>query len=166
MQSAKQLWLRGGFVGVCLLAGLLTGCSDSPKVRQQKYMESGQRYYDKGQYREAAIQFQNAIQVDSHSADAHFKMAMTAMKLEQWPGAMQEFSAAVQANPEHYPARLEMAKLLMMGGQFPSAKEQLDFLAQKQPSNPDVFIALANYYSGTGNTGAALAALQRKYPDA
>jgi len=41
---------------VCVLAALLTGCSRDPNVRKQKYLESGQRYFDKGQYREAAIQ--------------------------------------------------------------------------------------------------------------
>jgi Tfp pilus assembly protein PilF len=55
-----------------VLAALLTGCSRDPNVRKQKYLESGQRYFDKGQYREAEIQFENAIQVDSRFADAHY----------------------------------------------------------------------------------------------
>ena len=54
---------------VCVLAALLTGCSRDPNVRKQKYLESGQRYFDKGQYREAEIQFQNAIQVDARFAE-------------------------------------------------------------------------------------------------
>jgi len=72
------------FIGFqCLLAvvgflAVLTACSHDPNVRKQKYLESGQRYYDKGAYREAEIQFQNAIQVDARFAEAHYRLAQTA----------------------------------------------------------------------------------------
>ncbi len=54
MQKQSRFWYA--VVAVCLL-GLLAGCSRDPNVRKQKYLESGQRYFDKGQYKEAAIQF-------------------------------------------------------------------------------------------------------------
>jgi hypothetical protein len=41
-------------VAVCFIVALLTGCSRDPNVRKQKYLESGQRYFDKGMYREAS----------------------------------------------------------------------------------------------------------------
>jgi len=51
---------------VCfLIAALFMGCSRDPNVRKQKYLESGDRYFAKGRYREAAIQYSNAVQVDS-----------------------------------------------------------------------------------------------------
>jgi len=34
---------------VCFLGVLLTGCARDPNVRKQKYLESGERYFDKGQ---------------------------------------------------------------------------------------------------------------------
>ena len=142
------------------LLALLSGCSRDPNVRKQKYMESGQRYYDKGQYREAAIQFQNAIQVDQQFAEAHYRMGLTALKLQQWPGAYQELSTAIQDNPEHYAARLELAKLQIAAREYAGAKDQLDVLVQKQPNNAEVYLALASYYStGTKDIPAALRAL-------
>ena len=162
MREARVSWFRGTVVAICVLGALLTGCSRDPNVRKQKYLESGQRYYDRGQYREAAIQFQNAIQVDSRFVDAHYKMAQTAVKLGQWPGALQEFETTIQLNPDHYDARLEIAKVLIYGREYALAKQQLDLLVQKQPSNPDVYLALATYYdAATKDTGAALAALHK-----
>ena len=70
MGMAKGSRFQYAVAAVCLLGALLTGCSRDPNVRKQKYLESGQRYFDKGQYREAEIQFENAIQVDSRFADA------------------------------------------------------------------------------------------------
>src|ERR1700721_3637492 len=104
VKGAFQFWV----VAVCFLAALLTGCSRDPNIRKQKYLESGQRYFDKGQYREAAIQFENAIQVDPRFADAHYKLALTAVKLQQWPGAYQELSTTIQIQPDQYAAHLEL----------------------------------------------------------
>jgi tetratricopeptide (TPR) repeat protein len=146
---------------ICLLAALLTGCSRDPNVRKQKYLESGQRYFDKGEYREAAIQFENAIQVDSRFADAHYKLALTALKLEQWPGAFQELTTTIQLQPDHYAAHLDLANLLIFGRGFNDAKEHLDLLVQKQPNNPDVYVARSNYDAATNNPMAALADMHK-----
>jgi len=161
MGIAKGSRFHYAVVAICLLAGLLTGCSRDPNVRKQKYLESGQRYFDRGQYREAEIQFQNAIQVDSRFADAHYKLALAALKLEQWPTAYQELSTAIQLKPDNYDAHLDLANLLIMVRQFNDAKQHLDLLAQKQPNNPDFYIARSNYYAGMNNTAAALADMQK-----
>src|SRR6266851_2602631 len=136
MGIANGSRFRYAVAAVCVLAALLTGCSRDPNVRKQKYLESGQRYFDKGQYREAEIQFENAIQVDSRFADAHYKLALAAMKLQQWPTAYQELLTTVQIQPDQYAAHLDMANLLILGRQFNDAKEHLDLLAQKQPTTP------------------------------
>jgi len=161
MAIAKGSRFQYAGAGVCVLAALFTGCSHDPNVRKQKYLESGQRYFDKGQYREAEIQFENAIQVDSRFADAHYKLALAAMKLQQWPAAYQELLTTVQIQPDQYAAHLDMANLLILNHQFNDAKDHLDLLAQKQPDNPDVYIARANYYAATNNTTAALADMQK-----
>ena len=163
MREAKSSWFCYAVVVVCLL-GALTGCSRDPNVRKQKYLESGERYYDKGQYGEAAIQFQNAIQVDSHFARAHYKLGLAAMKLGQAEVAYTELSTTLQIEPQNYPAHLDMARLLVSAGPSHSAeaKEHLDLLAQKEPNNPDVYLVLATYYNtATKDTGAALNAIHK-----
>jgi len=157
--GTRGWWLRCGLAAVCALGVLLAGCSRDQNVRKQKYLESGERYFDKGQYREAAIQFQNAIQVDQRFDEAHYRMAETAMKLQQWQSALQEFQSAIQINPNHFEARLGLAKLFISGGEFGGAKEQLDWLVQNQKKNPDVYLTLAAYDDGTKNTAGALADL-------
>src|SRR3984957_3105754 len=113
MHSAKASTFRVGVAAVCLLAALTTGCSRDPNVRKQKYLESGQRYFDKGQYREAEIQFQNAIQVDSRFAEAHYKLALAAIKLGDGQTAYNEMFKSVQIRPDYYEAQLDMVNLLI-----------------------------------------------------
>ena len=54
---------------------MFTGCSRDPNVRKQKYFDSGEKYFAAGKYHEAAIQFSNAIQIDSRFAQAHYELA-------------------------------------------------------------------------------------------
>ncbi len=155
MRIAKGAGFRFAVVAVCLLGVVLTGCSRDPNVRKQKYLESGQRYFDKGQYREAEIQFENAIQVDTRFADAHYKLALAAIKLGDGRTAVQELLTTVQIQPDYYAAHIDLANLLVMARQFSDAKEHLDLLAQKQPNNPDVYVARANYYAFCMSPSAA-----------
>jgi tetratricopeptide (TPR) repeat protein len=160
MGLTKGSAYRWAAAAICLLAALGTGCSRDPNIRKQKYLESGQRYFDKGQYREAEIQFENAIQVDAGFTDAHYKLAQAAMKLEQWQIVVQELTATIQQQPDQYEARLDLANLLILDHQYSEAKQHLDVLAQKEPDSPKVYIARSNYYAGIGDTSAALADMQ------
>jgi len=146
-------------VGVSLAS--LTGCSSrNPEVRKQKYLESGKRYLDKGQYREAEIQFENAIQNDARFAEAHYMLAQAATKLGDGRTAVQELSKTIEIQPDHYKAHLDLANLMILASHFSEAKEELDLLVQKQPENPEVYLARANYYAGINNTTTALADMQ------
>src|SRR5664279_3852591 len=161
MRFPKRSIFQGAVAVMCVLLGSLAGCSRDPNVRKQKYMESGQRYFDKGQYREAEIQFQNAVQTDSRYAEAHYKLALAAMKQGDGQTALQELTTTLQIQPDYYTAQLDLANLLILARHFSEAKEHLDLLMQKQPGNPEVFIARSNYDASTGNTGGALADLQK-----
>src|ERR1035441_10526298 len=44
---------------VALLA--LASCKSNPEVAQKRYVESGDKYFNKGRYKEAAIQYRNAM---------------------------------------------------------------------------------------------------------
>jgi len=159
--ALRSRWLLMGSA-IAMLMVFLAGCSSrNPEVRKQKYLESGKRYLDKGQYREAEIQFENAIQNDVRFAEAHYLLAQAAVKLGDGRTAVLELSKTIDIQPENYKARLDLANLLLMAGQFNDAKQHLDLLEQKDPDNPEVYISLANYYAGTNNIPAALANMQK-----
>ena len=160
-RALKLKWLLMGSA-IAMLVVFLAGCSSrNPDVRKQKYLESGKRYLDKGQYREAEIQFQNAIQNDARFAEAHYLLAQAATKLGDGRTAVLELSKTIEIQPEHYKAHLDLANLLILAGQFNEAKQHLDKVAQNEPDDPEVYIALANYYAGTNNIPSALANMQK-----
>ncbi|MGA7380292.1 MAG: tetratricopeptide repeat protein [Terriglobales bacterium] len=153
------------FARLALVLGVVAlfflGCSRDPNVRKQKYLESGQRYYDNGKYLEAAIQFSNAIQIDSRFAPAHYQLAQTLLKLQQWTPAYQELSRTLEINPGNYQAHIDIANLLIAGRDLKQAQEHTDLLLQKQPDNPQVHGAIANLLAAQNNLPGALEEMQK-----
>src|ERR1700693_4669442 len=82
-------WPRACAIAVLSFA-VLAGCSRDPNTRKQKFLESGNQYFDAGKYAEASIQYQNAIQVDPKFAEAHYKLAQAFVRRGIWTGAYQE----------------------------------------------------------------------------
>lgn len=166
---SRSVVVRLFFVGF-LITALLTGCSRDPNVRKQKYLESGDRYFEKGKYREAAIQYSNALQVDSRFAQAHYQLGQTYLKLGDISRAFQELSRVVELTPDNYRAHIDLANLLVSARNpdgspnqdyLKQARVHLDLLHEKQPENPEVFEAWADYYSAQNNLAAALEEMQK-----
>lgn len=153
--------LLGSVLTVGVLAVLLVSCSRDPNVRKQKYYESGQRYFAKGKYQEALIQFSNAVQVDPRYADAHYQLAQVYMKSQQWTPAYQELERTVELRPDDSTARLDLASLLIAAREFGLAKEQTDLLLQQLPHNPLVHVALGNLLLAENNSSLAMQEMQK-----
>jgi cellulose synthase operon protein C len=143
-----------------ILIAALTCCSRDPNVRKQKYYESGDHYFAEGKYREAAIQYANAVQVDPRFAQAHYQLAETYLKLRDLNRAFQELTRTVELAPDNYPAHVDLANLLISVRDVKQAKPHLDILRDKQPNNPDTYEAWANFYSAQNNLGAAIQEMQ------
>ncbi|HEX3106044.1 MAG TPA: tetratricopeptide repeat protein [Terriglobales bacterium] len=151
-----------------LSVAMLTGCSRDPNVRKQKYFESGQRYYSEGKYREAIIQFLNATQVDSGFAAAHYQLAQSYLKLQDWQHAYQEVGRTLELQPDNYKAHADMANMLAADyvstanpSDISTAEEHTDLLLKKQPNDPDSHIAAANLLNAERKFPEAIAEIQK-----
>ena len=149
---------------IAAIAMFLTACSRDPNVRKQKYFESGQRYYDKGKYREAVIQFRNAVDVDQTFGAAHYQLAQTYSKLQDWSHAYYELSRTVDLQPDNFKAHADLANLLIASGgtdELKQAQEHTDLLLEKQPNSADTHIAVANLLNKQHKTDQALAEMKK-----
>ncbi len=144
-----------------LIPALLISCSRDPNVRKRKFLESGNRYRDQGKLREAAIQYANAVQLDSRFAEAHYQLGETYIKLKDYNRGFTELSRTVELAPDNYPAQAELANLLIAAHQPEMAKTHLDILKEKQPDNPDTLLAWASFYASQDNMTSALQEMQK-----
>ena len=63
--------------GRLVLAGVLalTACSKNPDVQKREYFERGNKYADAKKYREAIIEYRNAVQIDPKFGEARYGLA-------------------------------------------------------------------------------------------
>jgi tetratricopeptide (TPR) repeat protein len=154
---------RGAYWVIMLFvaAALLAGCHGDPNVRKQKYLESGERYSAQGKYREAAIQYLNALKVDKNFADAHYALAQAYEHLGQFSGAYAELARTVELQPTNYKARIDLGNLLIAAGKIDEAQVQADAVKAAQPNNPDVYAMLSAIAARRGQKDQALIEIQR-----
>src|SRR5215472_7376090 len=154
----------------CCLLTAFTGCSRDPNVRKQKYFDSGEKYFAEAKYREAAIQYANALQFDTRFAQAHFQLGQAYLKLGDSQRAFSELSRTVELAPDNYKAHTDLANLLDAVRNpdgsanidyLKQAKTHLDVLKEKLPNSPETHEAWANYYSAQNNGTAAMQEMQQ-----
>jgi len=164
----KRSPLVCGVLIVGFSALVLAACSRDPNVRKQKYFESGQKYFKEAKYRSAALQFQNAIRIDSKFADAHYQLARTYLELQDPQRAYLETARTIELQPDNYKARADIANMLASDyaatsntSELKAAKEHADFLLAKQPNDPDTHLTIANLLGAQKQYPEALAEIQK-----
>jgi len=151
--ALESSWLRSRLlmpmfrlsaVLVCafLLAAAL-GCSRDPKVRKQKYFESGNRYFEKGEFREAAIEFSNAVQIDPQYGPAHFKLAESYLKMQRFPDAYRELERTVELEPGNSKAQLDIGLMMIAGRSYTQVAQIAKRMLESNSNNADAHLLLS-----------------------
>ncbi len=157
-------------IACSLVAVLLTGCSRDPNVRKQKYFDSGEKYFAQGKYREALIQYSNAVQLDPRFAQAHFQLAQTYLRLGDNGRAFQQLSRTVELAPDNYRAHADLANLLVtvrnpdgspVVDTMKQALDHLNLLRKKDPDSPLTHEAWSNYDAAEGKLSDAIQEAQQ-----
>ncbi|HXJ17809.1 MAG TPA: tetratricopeptide repeat protein, partial [Candidatus Polarisedimenticolia bacterium] len=95
-------WLLYTALVVCPC--LIAGCTRNPEVRKKKFADKGDSYFQQGKYREAAIEYENAIQIDPGYAKAHYQLAQCFLKRGDWVRGYQELMRTVDIEPQNLKA--------------------------------------------------------------
>ena len=143
-----------------LLTSALTGCHHDPNVQKQKYLESGKRYAAEAKYKEAAIQFSNALKVDRNFGEAHYQLASVYLKMGSVMPAYAELSRTVALQPGNLQARIDLGNLLLAGKAADRAKEQAMAVLAINNNNADAYALLASVAAVKGDRTEALAQIQ------
>ena len=108
----------------------LVGCTRDPNVVKKRYLESGNRYFSRAKYKEAAIMYKDALQKDLMFGPAHYKLALTWLKLGQATGAVQEFRKAIDTLPktdaDHWDAMVKLSEIYLAVAHDKQYLEEVD----------------------------------------
>jgi tetratricopeptide (TPR) repeat protein len=163
MNRRKQM-NRQGFLSAALLvlAGILVmGCQGDPSIRRQRYLESGDRYSSEGKYREASLQYLNALKFDEDFPEAHYGLAQAYEHLGQFAEASNELERTVDAQPTNFRARIDLGNLLFASGRTEEARAQASVVLEGQPDNPDGHALLSAIADRQGRHDQAVLEIKR-----
>ena len=108
--------ISAGILISCIL--LQSGCSsdsDPSTSSAVNHMERGWRSYESGDYAQALLSFERAINFDENLADAHNGVGWSHLSLSLNPPLVQEaFQNAVQLDPSNADAWVGLANLLFL----------------------------------------------------
>lgn len=135
---------------------LLVSCNRDPNVAKKRYVEMGDNYYKREQYKQASLLYRNALRKDQRYGLAHYKLALTELKMGQPGPAAGELRRAIELLPansnEHGDAAIKLADIyLLVAARDKQAFTEVETVAQdllkKDPKSVDghrMMAALAN----------------------
>ena len=120
-------------------------CSRDPQVVKKRYFESGNKYFEKGRYKEASIQYRNALKRDPRYGAAYYKLALTSLKTNDVGAAVNAFRRAVELlpkdSPDHWDSVVKLCEiyLAVAKGEKSYMDEVDDFTKQILARDPNSF---------------------------
>src|SRR5258708_15729436 len=111
------------------------GCNGNPDIAKQRYLASGQHYFDKGEYDEATIQFRKAVQLDPRFGEAYFRLAMSYIKLQRWHEAYPALLQATELEPDRAEAHLHLGQIYLQNRDYETARKECATVLEHQPTN-------------------------------
>ena len=94
-----------------LLLILAAACTNDPKAAGKRYVANGNKYFARGQYKEASILYRRALAKDLRSPDAWYRLGLVNARLGELPEARKDFSRAMELDPGNLDAVVQLGDL-------------------------------------------------------
>src|SRR5579862_1736014 len=156
----------------------LTGCNRDPKVRAQRYLENGNKFFAKEKFKEASIMYRRALAPPNQRfGEAYYRLGLTDLKLSAYGDAAKMLGYAVELQPENSDAATKLADLYVYAATQDTqnskalTKDAADLSEKLIAQNPNSFdghrlagqVALLNRDPKKAITEFAFANAQRPY---
>jgi tetratricopeptide (TPR) repeat protein len=133
------------FFAVLACALGLISCSTDPNVAKKRYLEMGNKYFDRGNYKSASIMYRRALEKDKRYGPAYYKLGLTYSKQGSLTLAVANFRRAVDElrkdNPDHWDALMRVTDINVAIGRDPQhlkeSEQNIQQLLAHDPNNFD-----------------------------
>jgi tetratricopeptide (TPR) repeat protein len=90
---------------------LLTACTTDPKAAGRRYVANGDKYFARGQLKEASILYRRALAKDLRSPQAWYRLGLVNARLADLTDARKDFSRAMELDPANTDAVVQLGDL-------------------------------------------------------
>ena len=136
-------------------------CAKSPERARREFVESGDRLAARKEYRQAIVQYRNALQHDPRFGEARVKLADTYVQAGDPQSALSEYVRAADLLRDDMKAQMKAATFLLAAEQFEDARVRVARVLKKEPKNVDALVLLGRALAGLRDFEAALKQIEQ-----
>lgn len=96
-----------------ILAVFTVACNRDPEAAKKKFLDSGNRYFDNGKFKEASIMYRKSLQQDLRFGEAYYRLGLSELKLGRPVEALRALQRTVELDPENQDAPAKLAELFL-----------------------------------------------------
>src|SRR5215470_18495848 len=135
---------RGWATPLIVALALVAGCSRSPEAQKARYLERGDNYAAREQYREAILEYRNVLRLEPANARATRQLGLMHNQLGEFAQAFRFLLNAQELTPDDSEVRLKLGGIYLLGGKRDEAREEAASVLTKEPNNLDALALLAD----------------------
>ncbi len=145
-------------LSACCLVACVSGCVGGPGYMMN---QSGQTFYEQGNYTQATLEFQRAVAANPGNADYIGNLAAALKKQGNLETAEHTFRHALNLNPSHQPSYHGLSQLLVETNRHNEAAQLLGTWSASQPYSAEAQLEMAWLNRELGNEQVAAQHLQQ-----
>jgi tetratricopeptide (TPR) repeat protein len=93
---------------------LLAACNTDPKAASKKYVDNGNKYFNRGKYKEASIMYRRALAKDARYGEAWYRLGLVNFQLGIPLEAIRALTRAHELDPANTDAAVKLADLELL----------------------------------------------------
>jgi tetratricopeptide (TPR) repeat protein len=139
MASARHRWMA--LLAIALMAA--TGCARSPEAKLARHLERGDRYFAKTQYRDAILEYTNALRIQPANPQAMRQLGLAHFHAGELIQAYSRLIRAREMEPGNLTVRLRLATVFALAEDRQKARDEALFVLGQDPKNLEALTILA-----------------------
>jgi len=162
--ATNRYWAISAAVLLVVLIAAVGCTKETAETKATHHRERAIAYFDKDEYREALIEFKNVVQIAPTDAEAHYRLALTYLKLgtlSDLQQAFKELSTTVELNAANQDAQLKLGQLLLLAKEPAKARAHADIVLTSAPDNKEGVILRGSSLLTEGKFQEGISELKR-----
>lgn len=88
-------------------------CNRNPDAAKRKYVNNGNKYFERSRYKEALIMYRKALQQDGKFGEAYYRSALAELQLQRFGEAARNLQRSVELQPTNLDAHEKLTELYL-----------------------------------------------------
>ena len=154
---------RSRFAAICwvVLAVFLCACDRSPEEKLAKHLERGDEYFKEDKFKEAVIEYKNAVKAVPKDPAAHWKLAKASLEAKDIRTTFAELQKTVELDPNNHEALGILGEIYLMAGKQEEAAQIAETLVNGHPQDPQGYILQSGLAVRAGKVDEGIAKLKK-----